>query len=337
MAKKNEQHVELSAWHKGNLALDYFKDECVPEEAGKNVSSDIWSKPSELLKEVGLGEDFVKDAPFKYLKTNAYIWEYSLLHLCMQLYPKTIVVKKKQYDALLIESKHIVRPERFIGHGPGNVTRWKNLYKWDLPKDNVDEEIRELGKRAEPFCEHLLNRGIGIRDYGKTEKDAKNYLKLRKDAATAFCEFLIAKKGKLNAILSFEKNDYDAALYGLLLNGKKGTFSRHVLAVSLLYCLYGRLRDRKDEKELTCKLINKLVACLNKEWSKKTDIQNDIIVYLKRSKKTGFPSLSNYYDFRQHMNVFKRINIWLNFLAETYNIRCEDIKNVERKIIPCYV
>jgi hypothetical protein len=160
-------------------------------------------------------------------------------------------------------------------------------------------------------------------------KDERTYLKSLYEKITEADFF--------QEYMSAEKNDYDAALYGLLLNGKKGTFSRHVLAVSLLYCLYGRLRDRKDEKELTCKLINKLVACLNKEWPKKTDIQNDIIVYLKRSKKTGFPSLSNYYDFRQHMNVFKRINIWLNFLAETYNIRCEDIKNVERKIIPCYV
>lgn len=332
-----EKIMELSARCKGGLALNHFKDVCVPEEIGKTVGSDVWSDPSKLLTAVGLGENFVKDAPFKYLKTNAYIWEYSLLHLCMQLYPKKIVVQKDQYNPLLEKNKHKASSERFIGHGPGNVTRWKNLYKWDLPKDNVGEEIRELGENVKPFCEYLLKRGIGIRDYGETKKDAEDYLKLRKDAATAFCEFLIAKKGKIDAILSFEKNDYDAALYGLLLNGKKGTFSRHVLAVSLLYCLYGRLRDRKDEKELTCKLINKLVACLNKEWPKKTDIQNDIIVYLKRSKKTGFPSLSNYYDFRQHMNVFKRINIWLNFLAETYNIRCEDIKNVERKIIPCYV
>lgn len=334
MAKKI---VELSARRKGSLALKWFKDACVPEEAGKTVGSDIWSDPSSLLTTVGLGENFVNDSPFKYLKTNAYIWEYSLLHLCMQLYPKTIVVKKKQYDPLLKVSRHIVRPERFIGHGPGNVTRWKNLYKWDLPKENVDKDIQELAKASKPFCEYLLKRGIGIRDYGRTKKNAECYLRLRKEAAKAFCKFLIGKKGEPGTILSFEKNDYDAALYGLLLNGKKGTFSRHVLAVSLLYCLYGRLRDKKDEKELSCKLVNKLVACLNKEWPKKTEIQNDIIVYLKRSKETGFPSLSKYYDFRQHMNVFKRINIWLNFLAETYNIRCEDIKNVGCEIIHCNV
>lgn len=344
--------VELSARQKKGaaLALDYFKDVCVAEEAGKNVGTDIWSNPSKLLKAVGLGEDFVGEAPFKYLKTNAYIWEYSLLHLCMQLYPKKIVVQKDQYDPLLEESKHVVRPERFIGHGPGNVTRWKNLYKWDLPKDNVDEAVRELGKKALPFCEYLLNRGIkrgiGIRDYGKTKPAQQKYIRLRKEAASAFCRFLIAGKGKVANILPSEDDKkrkkydfYDLTLCCLLSNSKGG-FSKHVLAVSLLRCLYGRLRDKKNEKKLYPKLVTKLIPCLKKYWTEKGDIQNDviagdIIAHLERSKETLVPSLSDYYDFRQHMNVFKRINIWLDFLAETYEKGCGSGKNVE--VISCNV
>ena len=336
-----KKHIELSAKIKGTLSCDYFKFADVSEKKGSRASDDIWSDPTRLIKEVGFDEDFVGASPFKYLKTNAYIWEYSLLHLCMELFPQSIKVEKK-YGHLLKKSEHIIRPERYIGHGPGGYEKWNDLYKWNVSKKDVTEDVKKLARASKPFCDLLLSRDVGIRDYGKTKKESDKYLKLRKQAASAFWNFLVEKKSKF----FFEMNCYDLALCALLKRGGEDIFSKHVIAVSLLYCLYGRLRDKKDEKELNSELVKQLIVRLHEIWPKKTDVQHNVIVYLKESKQTHLPSLSKYYDSWQQkndygsiqrINIFRRINIWLDFLTQTYTIKCENIKDVKRKIIPRYV
>ena len=327
------KHIELSTKTKGALSQDYFKFVNVPEEKGKRDRTDIWSNPAKLLKIVGFGENFVEKRPFRYLKTYAYIWEYSLLHLCMQLHPNEVKVRKTEYLKLRKKSKNIVKPERYIPHGPGKLERWENYYQWDV----LDEDAEAIGKLAEDsleFCELLLNRNVGIRDYGESKKDCSEYLKLRRQAATAFFKFLIEGKGNF----SFEGEDFDSTLLALL--KQEDELSEHVIAVSMLYCLYGRLSDKKNGKKLNSKLVKQLVIRLNKRWSQKTETQHKIINYLKQSERTGLPCLSSYYDFKLHkndaiqrINIFKRINIWIDFLKQTNKIRIEKISNVKSKIV----
>ncbi|MBR2899035.1 MAG: hypothetical protein IKC23_05380 [Fibrobacter sp.] len=302
-------HIELTYQGKEYKRKPDFSNIFSVYERGNSllVDEDI-EDPNAVLKILGMRTDFLDKEPFVNLRTNSNVWEFYLL--------KMFGVTEKLFSSITSE---------FEDDPYDDTTRQRvgNSYKSFAESEVKYPTIKDktLKDASTAFVKRLKKSKYPLR-----RKDPKN-IKNRIKAAKAFRAYLLQTFVYPNAILNkvFGGKDGpltdDLRLAELLKSKGNGENKEHLLAVCLMFCLYGSKKQKMIAHGLAEEVCNGLSQYSSKgeERQKLIDtINNSLSKVSKGFKKDFYPPYGYVYDkYRDRVNVFFRIRTWMYLLKVT--------------------
>lgn len=308
-------HIELTHQDKEYKRKPEFLNIFSVYEKGNSllVNENI-EDPNIVLKILGMSTEFLEKEPFVNLRTNSNVWEFYLL--------KMFGVTEMQFSS--ITSDFDEEPyEDTTRQRVGNS--YDSFAKSEVKYPTIKNE--ELKKRSEPFIKRLKSTKYALR-----QKDPKN-IKNRIKAATAFRAYLLQTfdypKAILKKVLGGEDGPLtdDLRLAELLKANGIYENKEHLLAVCLMFCLYGSKKKKKIAHELADKVCGGL-----SQYSSKDEERQNLIDTIKKSlskaskgyKKDFYPPYGYVYDkYRDRVNVFFRLRTWMYLLKVTSKVMGE--------------
>ena len=308
-------HIELTHQDKEYKRKTEFSNIFSVYEKGNSLLvNESIEDPNVVLKILGMSTEFLEKEPFVNLRTNSNVWEFYLL--------KMFGVTEKQFSSITSdfdEEPYEDTTRQRVGNSYDSFA--KSEVKYPTIKDE------KLKKRAEPFIKRLKATKYALR-----QKDSKN-IKNRIKAATAFRAYLLQTFDYPKAILKKVLGGKDGPLTDDLrlaeLLKAKGIYDNkeHLLAVCLMFCLYGS----KKKKMIAHKLADEVCEGLSQYSSKDEERQNlidTITESLSKAsegyKKDFYPPYGYVYDkYRDRVNVFFRLRTWMYLLKVTSKVMGE--------------
>lgn len=313
-------HIELTHQDKEYKRKTEFSNIFSVYEKGNSLLvNESIEDPNAVLKILGMSTEFLEKEPFVNLRTNSNVWEFYLL--------KMFGVTEKQFTSITKDFKDLKNPpppyDDTTRQRVGNS--YESFAESEVKYPTIKDE--KLKKRAEPFIKRLKATKYALR-----QKDPKN-IKNRIKAATAFRAYLLQTFDYPKAILKKVLGGKDGPLTDDLrlaeLLKAKGIYDNkeHLLAVCLMFCLYGSKKKKMIAHELADEVCEGLSQYSSKDEERQNLIDTITESLSKASegyKKDFYPPYGYVYDkYRDRVNVFFRLRTWMYLLKVTSKVMGE--------------